>query len=90
MTTLTSRSRQTIPFRQACTLLLTKKLLRQPFLDWDNLKALSEKSESFQSVVKIGRTHLMDANFTLGQEFSGYVSQLIMASKHPKHPRPFI
>ena len=40
-------------------------------------KALSEKSESFQSVVKIGRTHLMDATpLTLGQEFSGYVSQL--------------
>ncbi len=40
----------------------------------DTLKA---KSESLMNVVKIGRTHLMDATpLTLGQEFSGYVSQL--------------
>lgn len=38
---------------------------------------LNAKAESFKSVVKIGRTHLMDATpLTLGQEFSGYVSQL--------------
>ncbi len=38
---------------------------------------LQAKSEAFKSVVKIGRTHLMDATpLTLGQEFSGYVSQL--------------
>ncbi len=35
------------------------------------------KAEKFKNVVKIGRTHLMDATpLTLGQEFSGYVSQL--------------
>ena len=39
--------------------------------------ALLEKSSAFSKVVKIGRTHLMDATpLTLGQEFSGYVSQL--------------
>ena len=39
--------------------------------------SLNEKSEEFMNVVKIGRTHLMDATpLTLGQEFSGYVSQL--------------
>ena len=38
---------------------------------------LAEKSESFKDIVKTGRTHLMDATpLTLGQEFSGYVSQL--------------
>ena len=38
---------------------------------------LKEKAEAFKDVVKIGRTHLMDATpLTLGQEFSGYVSQL--------------
>jgi len=38
---------------------------------------LQDKSEKFKTVVKIGRTHLMDATpLTLGQEFSGYVSQL--------------
>ena len=38
---------------------------------------LKQKAEAFKDVVKIGRTHMMDATpLTLGQEFSGYVSQL--------------
>ena len=38
---------------------------------------LAKKSKDFADVVKIGRTHLMDATpLTIGQEFSGYVSQL--------------
>lgn len=43
-----------------------------------NLKnTLAAKSAEFESIVKIGRTHLQDATpLTLGQEFSGYVSQL--------------
>lgn len=49
----------------------------------DTLKA---KSEAFKNVVKIGRTHLMDATpLTLGQEFSGYVSQLDHALKAIKN-----
>ncbi|QAR31654.1 class II fumarate hydratase [Ornithobacterium rhinotracheale] len=39
--------------------------------------ALKAKAEAFKDIVKIGRTHLMDATpLTLGQEFSGYASQL--------------
>ncbi|MDB4303742.1 class II fumarate hydratase [Desulfosarcina sp.] len=38
---------------------------------------LAKKAEEFKTIVKTGRTHLMDATpLTLGQEFSGYVSQL--------------
>ena len=38
---------------------------------------LAKKSDAFKNVVKIGRTHLMDATpLTLGQELSGYVAQL--------------
>ena len=40
-------------------------------------EALAAKSAQFKDIVKIGRTHLQDATpLTLGQEFSGYVSQL--------------
>lgn len=40
-------------------------------------KTLEEKSKKFETVTKIGRTHLMDATpLTLGQEFSGYTQQL--------------
>lgn len=49
----------------------------------DTLKA---KSEAFKDVVKIGRTHLMDATpLTLGQEFSGYVAQLNFGLKALKN-----
>ncbi len=41
------------------------------------IKTLKKKSKEYMKVVKIGRTHLMDATpLTLGQEFSGYVAQL--------------
>ncbi|MEO8164203.1 MAG: class II fumarate hydratase [Betaproteobacteria bacterium] len=44
---------------------------------------LLEKSQAFGDIVKIGRTHLQDATpLTLGQEFSGYVSQLEHGIEH--------
>src|SRR5205814_5481680 len=39
--------------------------------------ALAAKADEYRAIIKIGRTHLMDAvPLTLGQEFSGYVDQL--------------
>lgn len=47
---------------------------------------LQRKSEEFMNVVKIGRTHLMDATpLTLGQELSGYVAQLNYGIKAVKN-----
>ena len=44
---------------------------------------LAHKSKEFDSIVKIGRTHLQDATpLTLGQEFSGYVAQLEHGERH--------
>ncbi|SDS46522.1 fumarase, class II [Formosa sp. Hel1_31_208] len=52
---------------------------------------LHEKSVAFKNVVKIGRTHLMDATpLTLGQEFSGYVSQLDHGLKALEHTLPHL
>lgn len=44
---------------------------------------LDQKAKEFINVVKIGRTHLMDATpLTLGQEFSGYAAQLLHGMQH--------
>lgn len=52
---------------------------------------LAEKSKEFMEVVKIGRTHFMDATpLTLGQEFSGYVSQLDHGIKAIKNTLPHL
>ena len=52
---------------------------------------LKSKSEEFRNVVKIGRTHLMDATpLTIGQEFSGYVSQLDHGLKALKNTLPHL
>ncbi|MCD1115302.1 class II fumarate hydratase [Chryseobacterium turcicum] len=52
---------------------------------------LNEKAVAFKDIVKIGRTHLMDATpLTLGQEFSGYVAQLNYGIKALKNTLPHL
>ncbi len=52
---------------------------------------LEEKSKAYMNVVKIGRTHLMDATpLTLGQEISGYVAQLNYGIKAIKNTLPHL
>jgi fumarate hydratase class II len=54
-------------------------------------EALEAKAVAFRDVVKIGRTHLQDATpLTLGQEFSGYVSQLDHGRGHLQAALPHV
>ncbi|SEP74564.1 class II fumarate hydratase [Nitrosomonas ureae] len=52
---------------------------------------LAAKSDAFDGIVKIGRTHLQDATpLTLGQEFSGYVAQLDHGLRHVQTAIPHV
>jgi fumarate hydratase class II len=69
-----------------------KKIVENTIPGVEQLRnTLKQKSENFKDVVKIGRTHLMDATpLTLGQEFSGYVSQLDHGLKALKNTLPHL
>ncbi len=64
-----------------------RKLVDETIPQVEALQAvLQQKSQSFSEVVKIGRTHFMDATpLTLGQEFSGYAAQLDFGIKALKN-----
>jgi len=70
-------------FPTAMTISAYKKILRHTIPRIEILKsALADRAKDMADVVKIGRTHLMDATpLSLEQEFSGYVSQLNHALK---------
>ncbi len=54
-------------------------------------ETLALKSREFNDIVKIGRTHLQDATpLTLGQEFSGYVAQLVHGERHVRAALPHL
>jgi len=65
-------------FPTAMHIALYKKIIETTIPGIENLKnTFAQLSKEYMNVVKIGRTHFMDATpLTLGQEFSGYVSQL--------------
>ncbi len=69
-----------------------KKIAEQTFTQIELLRdAIKKKSEEMKEVVKIGRTHWMDATpLTLGQEFSGYVSQIDHGLKALKNTLPHL
>ena len=69
-----------------------KKLVELTIPAVEQLKdTFAKKSENFKEVIKIGRTHLMDATpLSLGQEFSGYVAQLEHGVKALKNTLPHL
>ena len=69
-------SNDTFPTAMHIAVLLEFKKYLLPNL-MELKKSLSSKTEEFAKIIKIGRTHLQDATpLTLGQEFSGYLTQL--------------
>lgn len=79
-------------FPTAMSIAATRVILMDLLPALEKLKSsFKKKSEEFWNVTKIGRTHLMDATpLTLGQELSGYVSQLDHSIKHIEASLPHL
>ena len=79
-------------FPTAMNISAYKVLLERTIPSLEKLcNALAKKSEELRSVIKIGRTHWMDATpMTLGQEFSGYVAQIEFGLKALKNTLPHL
>ncbi len=71
-------------FPTAMNVAAAESVVRKLLPSLDGLRStLAAKASDFMAIVKIGRTHLQDATpLTLGQEFSGYASQLAHAHAH--------
>ena len=74
-------------FPTAMHIAIYKKLVEHTIPSLEDFKeTLVNKSSDFKNIIKIGRTHLMDATpITLGQEFSGYSSQVEHGLDSLKH-----
>ncbi len=79
-------------FPTAINIAVTKLITEKTIVSIEKfIKTLNSKVEEFNNDIKIGRTHLMDATpLTLGQEFSGYESQIIHGLKSLKNTLPHL
>ena len=79
-------------FPTAINIAVTKLITEKTIVSIEKfIKTLNSKVEEFNNDIKIGRTHLMDATpITLGQEFSGYESQIIHGLKSLKNTLPHL
>jgi fumarate hydratase class II len=74
-------SNDVFPSAMHLAVALNAKLTLLPALE-ELFGALAAKALAFESVIKIGRTHLQDATpVTLGQEFGGYGAQLVLCQR---------